>query len=122
MASTEDFPEILSNHVTSLRDALPPMQSVPSLAEVFSSQERLSTNMARHLESLASHYDQMAAALRDKEAGVLFSEDDLTGEIIQHSNMVLPRLTHGQDMNRDTDELPSIIAELEDDIAAVESS
>jgi len=33
--------------------------------------------MAHHLESLASHYDQMAEALREGEAGEVFSEEDL---------------------------------------------
>jgi len=36
--------------------------------------------MARHLESLAAHFDQMAAALKDNEAGETFSEEDLQGE------------------------------------------
>ena len=35
--------------------------------------------MASHLESLASHYDQMAGALRESEAGEVFSEEDLQG-------------------------------------------
>lgn len=38
--------------------------------------------MAHRLESLAGHYDQMAAALHDKEAGIEFSEDDLHGKEI----------------------------------------
>jgi len=36
--------------------------------------------MARHLESLTAHYDQMAAALKGSEAGEAFSEGDLLGE------------------------------------------
>lgn len=33
--------------------------------------------MATHLESLAAHYEQMAVALRHKEDGEDFSEEDL---------------------------------------------
>jgi autophagy-related protein 17 len=35
--------------------------------------------MARHLDSLTAHYDQMAIALKDSEAGEIFSEEDLQG-------------------------------------------
>lgn len=46
---------------------------------IFNTQDRVTTNMAKVLESLASHYEQMAAALKDKESGVQPSEDDLLG-------------------------------------------
>ena len=39
----------------------------------------VSIDMARHLESLASHYDQMATALKSSEVGESFSEEDLQG-------------------------------------------
>lgn len=35
--------------------------------------------MANHLESLASHYDQMADALHDSEAGIFHSEEEMQG-------------------------------------------
>jgi hypothetical protein len=35
--------------------------------------------MAAHLESLASHYDQMATALRESEAGEEFNDEDIHG-------------------------------------------
>lgn len=35
--------------------------------------------MALLLENLASHYDQMASALKDSEAGDTFNQDDLQG-------------------------------------------
>ena len=37
--------------------------------------------MAVHLESLVSHYGQMAGALRDNEAGEVFSEEDMQGRL-----------------------------------------
>jgi len=77
---------------------------VISIEEILESQAEVSTRMAIHLESLTSHYGQMAGALRESEAGEIFSEEDL------------------QDMNRDTDELPSIMAELEENIFSIESS
>jgi len=58
-------------------------------------------NMARHLEGLAEHYDKMTEALHESEAGEEFSEEDI------------------QDMNRDAEELPKIIQEIEEDIASV---
>ncbi|KAF8588224.1 hypothetical protein K439DRAFT_669529 [Ramaria rubella] len=66
-------------------------------------QERTSAGMASHLESLAAHYDQMATALKEKEAGEELSEEDMTVFV------------------RDTAELPSVIAELEESIASIES-
>lgn len=36
--------------------------------------------MAKHLTSLAEHYDQMASALRDNEAGEVFSREDIQGQ------------------------------------------
>lgn len=60
--------------------------------------------MAGHLESLAAHYEQMSDALSHSEAGEEFSDEDL------------------REMNRDTEELPAIIAELEDNIASIEAS
>ncbi|KAI5120103.1 hypothetical protein M0805_002187 [Coniferiporia weirii] len=104
LAKTEDFPLILNESISSLRSSLPEVGILPPIRDVFSLQESVTTTMAKQLESLASHYEQMAAALRDKEAGMEFGEEDL------------------QYMNRDTDELPSIIAELEDDVATVKAS
>lgn len=46
---------------------------------MFGVQERVTGNMAAHLEDLTKHYDNMAEALREKESGVEFSEDDLQG-------------------------------------------
>lgn len=76
--------------------------------------------MANHLEGLASHYEQMRGALEDKEAGIEIAEEDLEGLCVQLRCLlflILPIV-----MNRDTDELPSIISELEQDIGNVKSS
>ena len=49
--------------------------------------------MAKHLESLAAHYEQMAAALRDKEAGMAFSEEDLQGTSSENFKEYQPNLS-----------------------------
>jgi hypothetical protein len=52
---------------------------LPGIEKILASQDTLITSMAGHLESLAAHYDQMAGALRESEAGEAFSEEDLQG-------------------------------------------
>jgi autophagy-related protein 17 len=79
LATTDDFPESLSNTILSIRNSLPMSESIPSVKDILASQESSSTTIARHLESLAGHYDQMAGALRESEAGEAFSEEDLQG-------------------------------------------
>lgn len=76
---TEDFPAILEASISSLRNSLPVTEALPSLPAIFTEQDRITIGMATHLESLAKHYDEMAGALRDKESGEIFSEDDLQG-------------------------------------------
>lgn len=49
------------------------------VAENLTAQDTVSTAMAGHLESLTSHYDQMASALREGEAGEVFSDEDIAG-------------------------------------------
>ncbi|OCH95414.1 hypothetical protein OBBRIDRAFT_720633 [Obba rivulosa] len=104
LARTSEYPEWLSNTISTIRSNAPIQFSVPSIDEIFSSQEAASTKMAGHLESLAAHYEQMSDALSHSEAGEEFNEEDL------------------QEMNRDTEELPAIIAELEESIATIEAS
>ncbi|EIN09795.1 hypothetical protein PUNSTDRAFT_101708 [Punctularia strigosozonata HHB-11173 SS5] len=89
---------------------LPPLEATislrPSLArvsDVLRVQERVSTGMAHHLESLAAHYDAMAAALKDGESGAAFDDEDLA------------------EMHRDAGELGSIIAELEQSCSSIET-
>ncbi|KAF7968960.1 hypothetical protein HWV62_28749 [Athelia sp. TMB] len=104
LGATDSYPENLMNTISGIEQSLPAKTAVPPINEIIHLQAEVSTQMAGHLESLASHYEQMAGALRESEAGEAFSEDDL------------------QDMNRDTEELPSIMAELEESILSIESS
>lgn len=62
--------------------SLPQPSPLPQIDKILSSQMDVSIEMARRLESLASHYDQMAAALKDSEAGESFDEQDLQGNVM----------------------------------------
>lgn len=79
MGTTDDYPETLNSTIINIRESLPPLGPPPSIEDVINSQDSAITNMARHLVSLASHYDQMATALRESEAGEAFSDEDLQG-------------------------------------------
>jgi autophagy-related protein 17 len=71
--------------VTSLRESLPAPSEVPIVIQIhdsIASQETFISSMADKLHSLLLHFDQMAEALKDCEAGVAFGEDDLSGESI----------------------------------------
>ena len=61
---------------------MPQQGPLPPIDKILSSQMDVSIDMARHLESLAAHYDQMAAALKDNEAGEVFGEEDLQGNMV----------------------------------------
>ncbi|EPQ54057.1 hypothetical protein GLOTRDRAFT_77963 [Gloeophyllum trabeum ATCC 11539] len=102
LATTADYSTVLNGHITTIREGMPGANTAPTIESVLLAQEKVSTDMAGHLESLAAHYDQMAAALHDHEAGEAFSDEDL------------------QEMNRDTEELPAIITELEDNVSSIE--
>ncbi|KAF8072011.1 autophagy protein Apg17-domain-containing protein [Lyophyllum atratum] len=105
MSKTDEYPETLATTIASIRDSLPELTSDPPMKhieEILAVQDVTITTMAAHLESLTSHYGQMANALEESEAGEAFSDDDL------------------QDMNRDTNELPSIMAELEEGTDTIE--
>ncbi|KAG2017866.1 hypothetical protein CC2G_007333 [Coprinopsis cinerea AmutBmut pab1-1] len=96
---TDDYASSLKRTVDSLQESLPLPPEVPILAkmqETLTAQDTIVTSMAEKLESLAVHYDQMAGALKDSEAGEVFGDEDL------------------QIMNRDTEELPVIMAELDE--------
>ena len=62
-----------------LREALPSSEPPLSVSDMLSSQESTSSTMANHLHGLTSHYDEMAAALRDSEGGIEIGEEDLLG-------------------------------------------
>ncbi|KAI6003417.1 autophagy-related protein 17 [Pisolithus marmoratus] len=104
VASTYHYPETLSNAVASIRDSLPIGGAYPPINPILSIQEHTTIDMAKHLESLTAHYEQMASALHDSETGEVFSEEDL------------------REMIRDTDELPAIMSELEDSVKEVDAA
>ncbi|KAH9919879.1 autophagy protein Apg17-domain-containing protein [Amylocystis lapponica] len=104
LARTADYPESLSTTISAIEARVPLEIPLPSFQDIFTSQETASVKMAGHLESLTAHFEQMAATLRDSEAGEEFDEEDI------------------QQMNRDTDELPAIIAELEDSVSSIAAS
>jgi hypothetical protein len=79
LAATDSYPENLTNTISTIKNSLPTAISLPSINGILESQAEVSSHMASHLESLASHYDQMAGALREGEAGEVFSEEDLQG-------------------------------------------
>lgn len=104
MASTYHYPETLSNAVASIRASLPVSGAYPPINPILSIQEHTTIDMAKHLESLTEHYEQMASALHDSETGEVFSEEDM------------------KEMNRDTEELPAIMSELEDNVKEIEAA
>ena len=84
MSKTDEYPETLIKTISSIRDSLPELSASPaaSVEKALAAQDTVSTSMAAHLESLASHYDQMASALRESEAGEEFSDEDIHGKYI----------------------------------------
>ena len=46
---------------------------------MFVSQERVTEDMGKQLESMTKHYGQMEDAVREREAGVILGEEDLAG-------------------------------------------
>ncbi|KDQ59057.1 hypothetical protein JAAARDRAFT_127658 [Jaapia argillacea MUCL 33604] len=127
MDSTADYAHTITTHISTIISSLPPSSSIPSsslplsptsppssqaqtsrpeaqeqIQQILESQHASSTTMARHLESLAAHFEQMSNALRESEEGEVFGEEDFL------------------EMNRDTEELPAIISELEEDYASIE--
>ena len=69
--------------------------------------------MAGLLVNLASHYDQMAGALKDTESGEVFSEGEMWSKIFLLSNSLLRSCSYITAMNRDTEELPRIMSDME---------
>ncbi|KAI9461690.1 autophagy protein Apg17-domain-containing protein [Lactarius psammicola] len=104
LAVTASYTATLQDTLRAIREALPPDKSAVDIQEVLSIQEHWTTEMAHQLESLTEHFEKMEVALRDSEAGERFSEDDI------------------QEMMRDAEELPVILAELEDAWTVVERS
>jgi autophagy-related protein 17 len=82
LGTTDQYPETLSNTISTIRDSFPAVTPLTSVVDILTAQENVSTTMAHRLESLAAHYDQMAVALRESEAGEAFSEEDLQGPFL----------------------------------------
>ncbi|KAJ7773175.1 autophagy-related protein 17 [Mycena metata] len=101
---TDEYPETLNTTTTAIKESLPDVPPLPAMDKLLTTQDGTITVMARHLESLAAHYDQMAGALHESEGGEAFSEEDL------------------QAMNRDTEELPSIMKELEECLTSINAT
>lgn len=124
MSTTYDYPETLSTAVSSIRDSLHVSNEPPPIESLLVSQGKTTTDMARHLESLASHYDQMADALHHSEAGISHSEEEMQGRRSTNSLCHCSSYTKTNiaAMHRDTDELPAIMAELEEDLHPIQEA
>ncbi|KAF8907319.1 autophagy protein Apg17-domain-containing protein [Gymnopilus junonius] len=107
LGKTDDYPETLTRTIQNIQASLPfpednELNALTRVQRTVTAQEQFVNSMATLLESLASHYDGMASALKDTEGGEVFSEEDI------------------QSMNRDTEELPIIMKELEDNADAID--
>ncbi|PFH53089.1 hypothetical protein AMATHDRAFT_55458 [Amanita thiersii Skay4041] len=127
LGQTEGYSETLSGTIESIRNSIP-ADLFPTTVAVFphisptttnaeqpstisviqaclAAQDTMKASMAVRLEDLTRHYDQMANALRETETGPesdIFSEDDI------------------REINRDTEELPAIIGELEESLNVID--
>lgn len=104
ISTTAEYSQTLIMMNATVKSSLPQPNPLLPVEKILSSQTDVSMEMARHLDSLTAHYDQMAVALKDSEAGEIFSEEDL------------------QAMNRDANELQFILMELEDSLKVIEDS
>lgn len=90
IATTAEYTQTLTMTNAAVKGSLPRPSPLPPIDKILSSQMDVSIDMARHLESLAAHFDQMAAALKDSEAGETFSEEDLQGKCGDGTSLPLP--------------------------------
>lgn len=104
LARTSDYPESLSNTIAAIEGSVPAENTLPSMQDIFQAQGIASTDMASHLESLAAHFEQMSTALEHHEAGETFVHEDL------------------HEMNRDTEELPAILSEMEERLVSIDAA
>ena len=79
LSKTSDYPEQLANTIAAIRATLPTDWTIPHLDEIFSAKENALEDMAKHLGSLAEHYEQMAEALQDSDAGEVLGEEEIQG-------------------------------------------
>ncbi|KAF8340428.1 autophagy-related protein 17 [Cantharellus anzutake] len=103
LGSTAAHAPTLNKYIADIRNFLPSISAPQSLYQLLSEQEETASEMAAHLESLAAHFEQMSQALHDHESGNLLSPGDI--EVLV----------------KDTEELPSIIEDLERSVQSIES-
>ncbi|KAH8100023.1 autophagy protein Apg17-domain-containing protein [Cristinia sonorae] len=104
LARTARYPEDLTKTITDIQNNVATDFVLPGIVDIINAQEDASASMATLLTSLAQHYDQIVDALHRSEAGTIFE------------------VTEIEDMNRDTDELPSVVSDLEREISSIHSS
>jgi autophagy-related protein 17 len=95
MNKTDEYPETLHSTTTTIRESLPDIPPLPAMDKLLTTQDGTITVMARQLESLAAHYDQMAGALHESEAGEEFSEEDLLGMFSMCRCLTTDSRSHG---------------------------
>ena len=121
LAVTASYTATLHETLRAIRDALPPDKPVVDVQEILSTQVHWTTEMANQLVGLAEHFEKMEVALKDSEAGERFGEDDIQGKRSRALYVCGDSGTF-QEMMRDAEELPVILAELEDAWRVVERS
>lgn len=90
VATTAEYSQTLIMMTTAVKSSLPQFSSLPPVEKILSSQTDVSVEMARHLDSLTAHYDQMAIALKESEAGEIFSGEDFQGMRVDRASCLLP--------------------------------
>ena len=80
LAKVEGSPLALNETIATLREMVPQSESLLSVPDMLKAQESTSSTMANHLHGLTSHYDEMATALRDSEAGIEIGDEDFLGK------------------------------------------
>lgn len=71
--TTADYPVTLHDSLNAIRDGLPPPQTI-NIEEVLNYQGRISSSMAKQLESLTNHLSSMEDAVEED-----ITEDDFLG-------------------------------------------
>lgn len=86
LSKTDDYPETLTKTINSIQASLPEFKlddpgTLKQVQGIISAQEHLARSMASALMSLASHYDNMATALKESENGEAFTDKELQGTL-----------------------------------------
>lgn len=90
IATTAEYSQNLIMMNKTVKSSLPQPNPLLPIEKILSSQTDVSIEMARHLDSLTAHYDQMAIALKDSEAGEIFNGEDLQGMQSDRNSCPLP--------------------------------